>query len=140
MIQGLPFERVSLDPAFAAAAALRAFEQGRLGFQQVKNRDYYSRCAYFLEDGCVCAIGAAFEEMGYTKEGLGERSNTAGIGTLVGCGKMRKPDNTEDYEALRVLQRKHDNLVVTLRGAGGYDPNHKWVKDFVAFCKKTAGI
>ena len=103
-----------------AQAALKAFENKQLGFQ-----NGYEVCKYRYDDGeTVCVIGASIPPKFIEKFPL---RNQDRIDTLIDDGLIE----TDDLRALFTMQRAHDHLCEV-------DPTDEDIERFVYLLKRFA--
>lgn len=96
----MPFTLLLKD---AKAAALKAFDEGRLLAQAVNKRDRV--CRYRGRNGMVCAVGAGLPDDIAKKFDSFFGGNSAVVSVLIDLGEL----STDHPERLALLQMLHDN-------------------------------
>ncbi len=149
MLQGMPFVNVSLDPAFCAAAALRAHEAGILGYQKKGGSE---NCKLYNNDtGTVCAIGAALREMGVHidpresldptgQDNFGGYANVALPDDLRRHGRIVQTDD-EEWKKIVKMQKMHDEVADWNSHSWGRSDGksrEQLQDEFLAYCRSLA--
>jgi hypothetical protein len=118
-----------LTSKFAAQAALRAYDAGMLGFQDLTRTN--SGCHYHYLDGGVCAIGAALKEMSISAIYV----NSEGLSSL----KKEEIISFSDQEAesLSTLQFHHDGIIRAKQRNDDQEVQFR-ISDFINFAKKLS--
>lgn len=105
---------IELTARSVAAAALKAFEEGRLAFQNIDKLDPRRfLCRYIYEEapGVCCAIGAALDPN--SDAAAKGTDNSWRVGALIDDGLIQVPQS--DHRTLFDLQIDHDYLTERAR-------------------------